>query len=436
MSERVHESVACVYCGCLCDDLRVTVRDNRIVRVERACALGASKLMNYRTDRLKRPLVRRGGRLVETGVDEAIDRAASVLSEAKYPLLYGWSSTSNEAIAAGLELAEEVGGVYDNTATVCHGPTILADHDIGHSSSTLGEIKNRADLVVYWGCNPAEAHPRHAARYTVMARGFFRPSRKDRTLIVVDVRETATARMADRFIRVDPGSDFEVLTALRVLSMQGELEGPDEVGGVPVGELEEMAEMMIGCEFGAILFGLGLTMSRGTYRNIDAALSLVRDLNRRTKFVIMPMRGHFNVTGANTVSTWETGYPYAVDFSLGYPQYNPGDTSAVDILARGCNDATLVVAADPVSSFPAPAVRHMLRKPLVVIDPHRSPTTMAADVVIPSALVGIEAGGTAYRMDVVPLPLKKLVDPPEGVLSDEEILRRILGRVKERRRKG
>jgi formylmethanofuran dehydrogenase subunit B len=49
-----------------------------------------------------------------------------------------------------------------------------------------------------------------------------------------------------------------------------------------------------------------------------------------------------------------------------------------------------------------------------------------ADVIIPSAFVGIETHGTAYRMDHVPLSLKKIVDPPQGILSDEEILKRIL----------
>ena len=53
-----------------------------------------------------------------------------------------------------------------------------------------------------------------------------------------------------------------------------------------------------------------------------------------------------------------------------------------------------------------------------------------ADVVFPSAFVGIEASGTAYRMDHVPLPLKKVVNPPNGVLTDEEILKRILVEVK------
>jgi formylmethanofuran dehydrogenase subunit B len=52
-----------------------------------------------------------------------------------------------------------------------------------------------------------------------------------------------------------------------------------------------------------------------------------------------------------------------------------------------------------------------------------------ADVFIPSAFVGIEVEGTAYRMDHVPLPLKKVVDPPKGILSDEEILDKIIQRV-------
>jgi formylmethanofuran dehydrogenase subunit B len=64
--------------------------------------------------------------------------------------------------------------------------------------------------------------------------------------------------------------------------------------------LQELVDAMINCQFGVIFFGMGLTQSAGKFRNIDVAISLVRDLNMRTKFVIMPMRGHFNVTGANT----------------------------------------------------------------------------------------------------------------------------------------
>jgi formylmethanofuran dehydrogenase subunit B len=180
-------------------------------------------------------------------------------------------------------------------------------------------------------------------------------------------------------------------------------------------------------------------MSKGKSRNVDAALSLARDLNARTKFVIMPMRGHFNVSGADTVFTWQTGYPYAVDFSLGYPRYNPGETSAVDVLLRKDSDAALVVASDPVSNFPREAAEHLVKNPLIVVDPHMNATSQMADVVVPSTFVGIEAEGTAYRMDHVPLPLRKIVQPPRGMLSDEEVLKRILSEIRnirKRRRAG
>jgi formylmethanofuran dehydrogenase subunit B len=256
---------------------------------------------------------------------------------------------------------------------------------------------------------------------------------EERKMIVVDVRKTRSAEIADYFLQVKPNMDYELLQALRMLIFDRELD-VDRVAGVPVELLEEVADVMIGCRFGILFFGLGLTMSGAKVRNIDAGISLVRDLNKRTKFTIMPMRGHFNVTGANVVFTWQTGYPYAVDFSQGFPQYNPGETSVIDILARGDSDASLIVASDPVAHFPKKAVKHLVENPLIVIDPQVTPTSMMADVVIPSAFVGIEAEGTAYRMDRVPLPLRKVVEPPATCLPDEIIIQKILKEV--RRLKG
>ena len=81
----------------------------------------------------------------------------------------------------------------------------------------------------------------------------------------------------------------------------------------------------------------------------------------------------------------------------------------------------------------------MVNNPLIAIDPHLNATSQMADIVFPAAFVGIEASGTAYRMDHVPLPLKKVVEPPRGVLSDEEILKRMLlevRKVKKRKKAG
>lgn len=466
----VISGVTCPVCGSFCDDIEVTVKNNVITDVKNACAVGAAKFLNYSNHRHLKPLIRKNGELVEASLDETIRKSAEILAGAVYPILYGWSCTSCEAIKVGLELAEEVGGVIDNTSTTCHGPSELAIQDVGLPGCTLGQLRHRADLAIYWGSNPWSSHPRHIERYTAFSEGRFQAStwrhyllssaassikkkllraanlmlrrdvsvppgidrrlpytlyRKERKLIVVDVRRTRSAEIADYFIQVEPNKDYELLQAFRALIRDEELD-VDEIAGVPVEILEEVADIMIGCELGILFFGVGLTMSEGKLRNIDAAICLTRDLNKRTKFLIMPMRGHFNVTGANVVFTWQTGYPYAVDFSRGYPRYNPGETSVIDILCRRESDAGLVIASDPVATFPQKAVQSLVGNPLIVIDPQVSPTSLMADVVIPSTFVGIEAEGTAYRMDHVPLPLKKVVEPPKGCLSDAEILERIL----------
>jgi len=471
-------AVTCPVCGCLCDDIELTVENNEVVKVKNGCAICESKFLGYKSEhRVKKPLIRKNGELVEAPLDKAVHKAAEILAKANYPILYGWSSTSCEAQRVGVELTEEIGGVLDNTSVVCHGPSILSVQEVGIPSCTLGQIRHRADLIIYWGCDPWSAHPRHLERYTTFTEGRFEESdwkgylqkvkaaagkkkiksalrsgavkhpsehmlqpetmsgpppammKEGRKLIIVDVRKTMSAEIADYFIQVEPNRDYEVMQALRALVKDQELD-VDKVAGIPVKYLEEVADVMVSCDFGVIFFGLGLTMSAGKFRNIDVAISLVRDLNRRTKFAIMPMRGHFNVTGANVVATWQSGYPYAVDFSLGYPRYNPGETTVVDILLRQESDAALVIASDPAANFPRKAVEHLVKNPLIVIDPHMNATSLMGDVVFPSAFVGIEVGGTAYRMDHVPLPLKKVVEPPEGILTDEEILKRILKEVR------
>jgi formylmethanofuran dehydrogenase subunit B len=386
--------------------------------------------MNYSRERIYKPLIRKGEGFIEVSYEEAVERAASILASAKYPLLYGWSSTSNEAMRLGVELAEVVGGVVDNTTVICHGPTVLGTQQVGVVTSTLGQIKNRADLIVYWGCNPLQAHVRHTVRYSATAKGRFVEGRKGRKVVVVDVRPTPTSKMADLFIKVEPGMDYELLTALR-MAVRGHPIEEEEVAGVPRGKVEELADMMMSARFGALFFGMGLTMTLGKGRNVEEAIKLVQDLNEWTKFVLLAMRGHFNVTGTNEVMTWLTGYPYAIDFSRGFPRSNPGVTSSTDVLMRGEVDAALIVASDPASHFPRKAVEHLAKIPTVVIDPRWSPTAAIADVFIPTTFIGIEEEGTVYRMDRVPLRAKKVVDPPPGLRSDVEVLSSLLRRVKE-----
>ncbi len=414
--------VSCPFCGNVCDDINF---DGEVER-EKLCPLGESKLTREKR-RIPYPMVE-GERV---SYDEAIEKAVEILLNAKRPLLYGWASTVNEAIRLGVILAEKVGGVYDTTSSVCHGPSILATIEEGLPGGTLGQAKNRADVVVFWGCNPAEAHPRHPTRYSVMVKGFLVEGRRLRKTVVVDIRKTATALLSSKFYMIKPNSDFAILTALRSIINGNDSAVPNEVGGLSKSQLREFAELLLSARYGVIFFGMGATHTRGQDRNVEALIKLVQTLNRHTRYILQPMRGHFNVTGADAVACWEAGYGYAIDFSRGYPRFNPTEFSAVQLLRRRDCDAMLVVGSDPVAHFPFDVVRNMAKIPVIQIDPHYNLTTKVANVVIPSAISGIEAEGTVYRMDGVPVRLKKFRE--SEFWSDYEILKAMLERVVERK---
>jgi formylmethanofuran dehydrogenase subunit B len=295
----------------------------------------------------------------------------------------------------------------------------------GKVSCTLGEIKNRADFIVYWGGNPAECHPRHFTKYTLTQKGKFVPNgRKGRTMVLVDIRETPSARAADIFLQVRPGKDFEMLTALRAI-VKGNRVSEEIVAetGLTMEQLTDFAERMKKARFGVIFFGMGLSMTRGKHMNSAAILTLAAELNAFTKFVTMPMRGHGNVTGSDMVLRWSTGYPFGINLARGYPRFNPGEFSTVDLLVRGDVDAALVLGADPGATMPQPGIDHLARIPTIVLDPKVTHTSRVARVHITTAATGVSAPGTVYRMDEIPLPLRPALKSPYP--TDEEIIRRI-----------
>ena len=427
------KNVPCPFCGCLCDDGVVIVDDDKIIGTRNLCRIGHQKFAHAQKGRFETPYIRRDGKLEPVSLDEAFDKSAHILANAERPLLYGWSSTCAEAIQIGCELAEACGGIIDCTATLCHGPSLLAIQDQGAPSCTLGEVMNRADLIIYWGCNPMHAHPRHMSRYSVFPRGLFRQrGRRSRTIIVVDPRRTDTAKLADLHIQIAPGSDHMLVHTFReIINSYDVTHGT--VAGIPADAIRETIEAMGQHQWAVLFFGMGLTQQMGKDRNIDVAIKFIHEFNKYIgiKTVLMPMRGHYNVAGANVTICAETGYPFAVDFSRGYPRYHPGETTAMDVLYRGEVDAMLNIAANPGTSFSNRALSHLAKIPLINIEPHNQQSIQISDVVIPPAIVGVECDGTAYRMDNIPIKMKKIMDPPRNSMPDTIILGEILKRVKE-----
>ncbi|MGF1582537.1 MAG: formylmethanofuran dehydrogenase subunit B [Gemmataceae bacterium] len=399
------ENVACTICGCVCDDLRITIENGKVTKAEGSCSLSEPWFLGQ--DQIQPPVATSEGHSVS--LEAALTQAADILRNSRSPLIYGLSRSSTEGQRAAVSLADRIGATIDTTASLCHAPSVMAIQQVGESTCSLGEAKNRADLVVFWGSNPVETHPRHFERYSLYPKGLFVPNgRHDRTLVVADIQPTPTTEAADLFLPVEPGKDFEALWTLRSL-VRGLPIPPGTTTGVPLELLEDLAERMKSCQCGIVFFGLGLSMRGLGHRSVEALLQLVTDLNHHTRFYVRRMRVQGDVTGADLVLAWQTGYPYSVNLARGYPRYNPGEFSARDMLQRGEVDACLLLGSEGAAQFSAEALAHLNRIPTIVLDYPTVESTIHPKVRFTTAVYGIHHRGTAYRMDEVPIPLRSFL---------------------------
>ncbi len=411
--------VACTACGCVCDDLCVSVIDNRLASFTPDCPL--AERWFHSVEAASQAEVQIAGRAAP--LDEALARAAAIFRDARAPLIYGLSSSSTLGQRAAIRLADQLGATIDTSASTCHGPSIMALQSVGESTCTLGEVAQRADLVVYWGSDPATSHPRHMQRYALDPHGLFVPAgRVGRRLIVVDVERTKTAEQADRFLQIAPESDFDVLWALRALVNGDDIQGTS-VGGVSRDQLAQLATLLKGCRSGVFFFGRGLTAGPTAHANVEALLELTRELNAFTRFYARRMRVYGDVAGADMVLCWQTGYPFSVNLARGYPRYNPGEYSADGLLTRGEIDRCLLVGTDGVDTLSSAAQHALANMPTVLVGHAKGKLSFTPTVSIPTAIYGIHRAGTAYRMDEVPVPLRAILSSP--LPTDAEVIERL-----------
>jgi formylmethanofuran dehydrogenase subunit B len=142
------------------------------------------------------------------------------------------------------------------------------------------------------------------------------------------------------------------------------------------------------------------------------------------------LRGGGNRTGADAVLTWQTGYPAAIDFTRGHPRYRPYDGTALARLTRAEVDGALILGSSGLISVEI--LTRLAHVPCAVIGPRASDGPVARrDVVIDTGVAGIHEGGTAIRMDDVPLPLRPALD---GLPAAADMARALKQRVARARR--
>ena len=394
---RTVEHVTCLGCGCACDDITVVVQRGRVTEAQQACALGTA----WFGDGQVPDAVRIRGR-ADT-LERALAEAAQLLADAKGPLVYLAGDISCEVQRDAVAIADRLKGAIDSLASTA-AAGVLAAQRRGRAGATLGELRQRADLVVFWGVDPGARYPRYNARYAVEPVGLAVPAgRQSRRVIAVDVGDARGPADADGRVAIPPDAELDAIGAMRAM-VQGRAVPPDGPFGTAIALVQEMTK----ARYVAVVADAepGPTLPPDPDR-AEALIALAQALNGPTRCALSTLRGGGNRSGADAVLTWQTGFPFAVDFGRGYPTYRP-HAGAAERLAAGEVDAALVIGAP--ATLPDSVAGRLAGVATIAIGPRASAAGWKPVVAVDTGVAGIHEGGTAFRMDDVPLPLRPAFD--------------------------
>ena len=402
--------LVCTGCGCLCDDVQAEIDGNRLGQIENACAKGAAYLQAaFNPERRAKSSIR-GKRC---SPEAAMDEAARLLSKAKRRLIFGLDNSTLETQALAIELARKLGAALDDASSFSYAPLIERILSQELPTCSLSEVKDKADLLLYWGANPTATHPRHLSKYTYYAYADFNPAGwyPKVTLSSIDVRPTELTAMSKPAFRIKPRGDRELISGL--------------LGESPTASVEakQLSELVKKSRFCTIFCGRGLAHS------LDGDFSgfgqMVRRLSQSIRMAVIPMITETNMVGFNQSLHKQTSYVNQVSFARGVSHGR--QFSFLEQAYNRTPDCILVVGSDPFSMLPQSLMSKLQGVDIICLDHFSTPTTEGASVVIPTAVPGVESGGNVVRMDGDSIALAEPIK--NEYPTEEAILKQLLEKV-------
>jgi nitrate reductase NapA len=214
----------CRFCGTGCGVL-VGVRDGKVVAVQGdrqapvnkglLCVKGYhAGAALYGKDRLKHPLIRRGGRLEPASWEEAVDLIAEkIMADPKRFAIYGsgqWTIpegyTALKFVKGGLGSNE-----IDPNARLCMASAVtgfISTFGVDEPSGCYDDL-DVCDTVICWGNNWAEMHP-------VLFSRFIDRKNSGAKIKMIDIatRRTRTTEAADHYLEFTPQTDMAILNGI------------------------------------------------------------------------------------------------------------------------------------------------------------------------------------------------------------------------------
>ncbi len=465
VTERPEEEVAttCTYCGVGCG-LYLGVKDGKVISVRGKregtvnngflCVKGrfGFDFINHE-DRLKSPLIKKNGKFVEAGWDEALTLVSQKLGGYKPNELAVVSSAkcTNEDNYVAQKFARAVlkTNNVDHCARLCHAPTVaglVQSFGSGAMTNSFGEFRD-AGCIFAIGTNTTEAHP-------IIALELKRAVDNGARLIVANPREIDLVRWSYLWLRHNPGSDVALLMGMmRVIVDEGlldksfidkrcenfeafkaslkafDLDFVERTTGVPKEKIAEAARIYANEKPSAILYAMGITQhSHGTDNVIATAnLAMLTGNVGKPASGVNPLRGQNNVQGACDMGALPNVYPgyqavtdakVKAKFEAAWggslsPSAGLPVTEMVEAAYKGKIKAMYLIGENPLLSEPdITHAEEALDKLdfLVVQDIFLSETARLADVVLPGVSFA-EKEGTFTNTERRVQRVRKAVEP-------------------------
>ena len=403
----------CTGCGLLCDDVVLELQSGAIAAILPPCPVAEDALR----PRGAPPLAACTIDGAPASYDDAVAAAAETLLSARLPLVTGLHRATIEAIRAAIEIADRVRGSIDPVDPTGSSYDATAAQTVGVVTATIGEVAQRSDAIVWWFADPDATHPRLRERLS-------RPG--ERHWLAVGAAGNLPGSTPLEQIPAESAFDAAVVLRALVVGAPLDAERAAAVTGVDAAAWQALADQLSAARYAALAYD-DRTLSPPA---ATALAELVVALHGRTRCVALPLGRPANAVGAVQTLLWQTGFPGAVSFAAGYPEYRPGEGTTAALLTSGEVDAALVVGADllgPQNELPTAATDALRRTPLVALDDAASETMQAARVAFAVPQFETSAAGTVFRTDGIPLPLEAAI--PSSLPSAAHVLRDIAERL-------
>ncbi|TLS37836.1 formate dehydrogenase subunit alpha [Pseudalkalibacillus caeni] len=480
----------CSYCGMQCGmHIRVHKKTGKIMGVEprydwpvtmgKMCPKGVTAYQQVQhPDRIKRPLIKKNGKFVESSWKEALD-----LIETKFKELQSKYGKDSLSVFGGVSMTNEKCYLVGKYARVALG-TRYIDYNgrFCMSSAAGGFIKTfgidrgstlpwpeleHSDCFFMAGSNTAECHP-------TSIQWFWKAKDKGAKMIVVDPRETPTARVADVHLDLKPGTDSALANGMMHLIIREGYVDEDyvrercnnyeelkeavklftpeytsEITGVAVEKIVKAAHIYGRSPRSVVMFARGVEQQSKGVDNVAlySSMALLRGQVGKFASGVATFTGQGNGQGGREhgqKADLLPGYrkltdPEAVKYISSVWGINPEDMpkpgvsayEMFDEIQNGNIRAMHVICSNPAVS--APNTEHIwsgFRKLdfLVVSDFFLSETAEFADVVLP-ATSWAEDEGTTTNLEGRVIRIRKVIEPVGESKPDWLIMKEIAERM-------